>query len=107
VAPLPGSLLADCLQSGKPTMADFGEGWCKPCQQMEPILHECARDYAGRANIVYVDMAAYPQIAKQYGIRIMPTQVFFGTDGKEASRHIGVMSKEDIARRLSRLGVQQ
>lgn len=106
-APLPGSSLADCLKSGRPTMADFGKRACVPCKQMEPILKQAARDYRGKANIVFVDLEAYPQLAREYLIRIMPTQIFFDADGKEVDSHMGYMGLDEIERQLASLGVRK
>ena|GEM_PF-1998248 len=107
VEPLPGSKLAECLQNGRPTMADFGAGWCRPCKQMEPALAQAAAKYAGKADILYVDVGQYGSLARQYGIRLIPTQIFFDSEGKEVSRNTGVFPIESIDRQFAELGVQQ
>jgi thioredoxin 1 len=104
--PLPATELAAAVSSGRPTMADFGKGWCKPCQAMVSVLAQAAHDYQGKANIVYVDMEAYPAIAAAYRINVMPTQIFFDAAGKEVARHIGYMPNEDIDRELAKAGVK-
>ena len=105
--PLPGSKLKDCLKNGLPTMADFGMGTCKPCKAMEPILKQAAQDYWGRANIVFVELDKYPDLGRQYGIRVMPTQVFFDSSGELVDSHMGYMERQEIDRRLAALGVKQ
>lgn len=105
--PLPGSTLKDCLKSGKPTMADFGMGTCKPCQAMEPILKEAAQDYWGRANIVFVELDKYPGLAREYQIMVMPTQIFFDAAGRQVDFHMGFMDRAEIDRRLAALGVKR
>ena len=105
--PLPGSKLADCLKSGRPTLADFGKGWCLPCKMMVPVLKQAAQDYWGKANIVFVDMEEYVDLAGQYRIAVMPTQIFFDTKGKEVTRRMGYMDRQEIDRQLSALGVKQ
>ena len=107
VEPLPGSKLAECLRNGRPTMADFGAGWCRPCKQMDPVLAEAAAKYAGKADILYVDTDEYGSLARQYGIRLIPTQIFFDSEGKEVSRNTGVFPIDDIDRQFADLGVQQ
>ncbi len=104
--PLSGSQFAECLQNGRPTMADFGAGWCRACKHMEPILAEAAAKYADRADIVYVDTDDYSAIAKQYGIRLIPTQIFFDSQGKEAFRNIGLFPIEKIDQQFTKLGLQ-
>ena len=105
--PLPGSALADCLKSGRPTMADFGRTWCKPCKAMVPILKQAAQDYRGEANIVFVDLGKYAKEARHYGIKAMPTQIFFDARGKEAARHVGFLGTEGIDSRLKELGAEK
>ena len=107
VAPLPGSKLKEALASGQPTMADFGAGWCQPCKMMDPVLKDVARKYQGKANIVYVDTDKFPQIARDYKIRAIPTQIFFDVSGKEVNRHMGYWPIEDIARALAAAGVSE
>ena len=107
VEPLPGSKLKDALSSGQPTMADFGAGWCQPCKMMEPVLKEAARKYQGKANIVYVDTDKFPQIARSYKIRAIPTQIFFDAKGEKVSEHIGYWPIENVARALAAAGVSE
>ena len=105
--PLPGSRLAECLISGRPTMADFGRTWCKPCKAMVPILKQAAKDYQGKANILFVDLGKYAKLGRNYRIRAMPTQIFFDAQGNEVGRHMGYMGSKDIERRLAELGVEK
>ena len=104
--PLPGSTFVQCLNSGVPTMADFGAGWCRACQDMEPIVEQAAVRYAGKANIVYVDTDDYGDVARSYRISAIPTQIFFDSMGHESSRHIGILPIEGIDARFAALGVK-
>jgi len=103
---LPGSKFVDSLNSGKPTMADFGAGWCEACKKMEPVLHESAKRFKGKANVVFVDTDDYASIAKGYSISTIPTQIYFDSKGKEAARHMGYMPIEDVAAQLEALGAK-
>jgi len=107
VEPLPGSKLAECLKSGRPTMADFGAGWCRACKLMEPVLVQAATKYEGRANVVYVDTDKYSQVARSYRIASIPTQIFFDAKGEKVSQHIGYWPIEDVARALAAAGVTE
>ena len=107
VAPLPSSKLAECLKSGRPTMADFGAGWCSPCRRMEPVLVEAATKYQGKANVVYVDTDKYANVARSYRIVSIPTQIFFDAKGEKVSQHIGYWSIEDVGRALAAAGVAE
>ena len=103
--PLPGSQFADCLNSGRPTIADFGAGWCKPCKMMEPVLKQAAGKHEGKLNIVFVNTDEYPQVAKEYGIRAIPTQVFLDKKGKEVGRHMGYYPLAEFEADMRRFGV--
>jgi thioredoxin 1 len=105
--PLPGSQLEACLRSGRPTVADFGRGWCVPCKMMVPVLKRAAQDYWGKANIVFVELDEYAALGRKHRIVAMPTQIFFSAKGKEVSRHMGYMGTEDIERKLAALGVKK
>lgn len=105
IEPLPGPKLANALASGQPTMADFGAGWCQACKMMDPVLRQAAQKYEGRANIVYVDTDKFPQMARSYKIRAIPTQIFFDSSGKEVNRHMGYWPIEEVDKQLAALGV--
>ena len=107
IEPLPGSKLAECLKSGRPTMADFGAGWCQACKLMEPVLVEAATKYEGKANIVYVDTDKHPDLARSYRIASIPTQIFFDAKGEKVSQHIGYWPIEEVARALAAAGVAE
>ena len=104
---LPGSELGKCLKSGLPTLAEFGKGTCKVCQAMEPVLRKAAEDYAGKANIVSVELDEYAGLGQIFKIAAMPTQVFFDAKGKEVTRHMGGLSREEIDGQLAALGAKR
>jgi len=106
VGPRPGSDLGLCRRSGRPTLADFGAGTCEQCEKQAPVLERAARDYQGEANVVYVDVAVYPAIAQNFGVKAIPTQIFFDAKGDEVSRHLGYYPPEKIAAEFARLGVK-
>ncbi|MEW6720558.1 MAG: thioredoxin family protein [Thermodesulfobacteriota bacterium] len=96
-APSPGT--------GRVTMLDLGAEECVPCKLMAPILEEVKAEYAGKADIVFIDVWKEPEQAKKYGIKAIPTQIFFDARGREAFRNTGVMDKKRIVDALARLGV--
>lgn len=103
--PLPGSKFADSLESGRPTMADFGAGWCQACKLMEPVLKIAAVKYEGKVNILFVDTDEYGPLAKQHRIAAIPTQIFFDVKGKEVGRHVGYYPIEELDAQLKSLGL--
>ena len=58
-------------------MIDLGATECIPCKMMAPVIEELKKDYAGRACIIFLDVWKDPAQAKKYGIRAIPTQIFF------------------------------
>jgi thioredoxin 1 len=91
---------------GMVTMVDLGAKKCIPCKMMAPILEKLEKEYAGRAAIVFLDVWEDKAPAKRFGIRTIPTQIFFDKDGREAYRHEGFLSEEEIVRRLKDMGVK-
>ena len=88
-----------------PKLVDLGAGKCIPCKMMAPILEELKKEYAGRFDVNFIDVWLNPEAGKQYGISIIPTQIFYNADGKELFRHQGFFSKEDILKKWKELGV--
>jgi len=91
--------------AGRVTLLDLGAGKCIPCKMMAPILEELEKEYAGRADIIFIDVWENPEQARKYGIRAIPTQIFFDANGREVHRHTGFMDKKSIVEILTRLGV--
>ena len=89
-----------------PRLVDLGAGKCIPCKQMKPILEELTRDYAGQLETVFIDVWENRNEGTRYGIRIIPTQIFFTADGRERFRHEGFMAKKDILAKWRELGVE-
>jgi thioredoxin 1 len=92
--------------TGRVTMIDLGATECIPCKMMAPILEELKAEYAGKADIVFIDVWKNREQAQKYGIRAIPTQIFFDRDGREVYRHTGFMDKKSIVERLRHLGVE-
>jgi len=88
-----------------PRLVDLGADKCIPCKMMAPILEELKKDYAGTINVKFIDVWKEPDRAKEYGITIIPTQIFFDASGKELFRHEGFFSKEDILGKWKEFGI--
>ena len=91
---------------GMVTMVDLGARTCIPCKMMEPILERLEREYRGRAAIVFIDISANRDYARRFGIRAIPTQIFFDKEGREVYRHMGFMAEKDIVAQLRKMGVE-
>ena len=88
-----------------PRLVDLGAGKCIPCKMMAPILEELKENYSGIFDVEFIDVRENPDAGKKYGIKIIPTQIFYDVSGKELFRHEGFFSKEDILAKWKEFGV--
>jgi len=95
----------DVPTKGIVTMLDLGANVCIPCKMMAPILKKMEKKYDGKAAIIFIDVWKYRDQAKRFGIRLIPTQLFFDAKGKEVYRHEGFMSAAAIVAQLEKMGV--
>jgi thioredoxin 1 len=91
---------------GMVTMIDLGAKKCIPCKMMAPIMEKLEKKYDGKAAIVFIDVWENPEQARRFGIRGIPTQIFYDANGKEVTRHVGFMPEDAIVQALSQLGVK-
>jgi thioredoxin 1 len=89
---------------GLPRLVDVGADQCIPCKAMAPILASLRVDYAGRFEVVFVDVWKDPAAGRPYRVYMIPTQIFFDGAGRELHRHQGFISREDILATWRRLG---
>jgi thioredoxin 1 len=89
-----------------PRLVDLGAGKCIPCKMMKPILDELTKEYAGQFDVVFIDVWERREEGERYGIRLIPTQIFYGAAGKELFRHEGFFAKKDILTKWKELGVE-
>jgi len=73
---------------------------------MKPILDDLSTEYQGRMNVVIVSVDDYRDLTNQHGIMAIPTQIFFDSSGKEITRHIGFLPKEEIIAQLNKMGIK-
>ena len=100
------AIAADVPVKGMVTMVDLGAKACIPCKMMTPILEKLEKEYAGRAAVIFFDVWKDMAPAKRFGIRAIPTQIFFDKDGKEVYRHEGFLSEKEIVDRFKDMGVK-
>lgn len=88
----------------KPKLLELGSHKCIPCKMMEPILADLKKNYADKLEVEFIDVWKVRSASRKYGIRVIPTQIFFSPDGKELFRHRGFMPKKDILAKWKELG---
>jgi len=85
------------LQSDLPVLVDFWAPWCGPCKAVSPVIDELAEAYAGKINVVKVNIDEDVALSDTYDVQSIPTIVFF-RDGQEVSRSSGVKTKLQFQR---------
>jgi thioredoxin 1 len=88
-----------------PRFLDLGSVSCIPCKMMAPIIEGLQKEYAGILRVEFIDVKENPDAGSLYGIRLIPTQIFFDASGTELFRHEGFFAKEDILAKWKELGV--
>lgn len=88
-----------------PRLVDLGADKCTSCRAMLPVLDQLRAEYAGRLDVQFIDVWKQPQAAEPFMVRLIPTQIFIGGDGRELARHEGFISKADIVAQWKALGV--
>ena len=87
-----------------PRLVDVGADKCIPCKMMAPILEELKAEYTGRMDVMFVDAWKNPEEAEMYGVQMIPTQIFYNTEGRELFRRTGFIGKADILAKWLELG---
>ena len=90
---------------GLVNLIDLGADSCLPCKMMAPIMIKLEKNYKGKAAIIFIDVWKFPDQAKRFGVRAIPTQIFYDKTGKEIYRHMGFMSEGQIVHQLKKMGV--
>lgn len=98
--------VTDSVGLNLPTMLEMGSEGCIPCEKMKPIMAQLTEEHGDLIQIEFHDVRENQDIARQYGIRLIPTQVFLREDGTEYFRHEGFFPKEDIEQIFRDMGVK-
>jgi thioredoxin 1 len=88
------------VKSNIPVIVDFWAEWCGPCRMIAPIVEELSNEYSGKALVVKCDVDTSPGVASKYGIRNIPTVLFF-KDGKIADKQVGAVPKSNFVTKLN------
>ena len=90
------------INSDIPVLVDFWAEWCGPCRMISPIIEEIGEQYKGKALVVKCDVDSSPNVAAKYGIRNIPTVLFF-KEGKIADKQVGAVPKNSFLTKLNAL----
>ena len=92
----------ELLNSGKPLVIDFWAEWCGPCRMVAPIIEELAEEYGDRVLIGKMDVDKNDEVCSQFGIRNIPTILFF-KNGQLVDKQVGAAQKAALAAKIDAL----
>lgn len=94
--------LKQAIESGKPVVVDFWATWCGPCRMIAPIVEELAAQYEGQVTIGKYDVDEGTDMAVEYGVRNIPTLLFF-KDGQLVDRNVGSTTRDALEAKVKAL----
>lgn len=92
----------ELISGSLPVLVDFWATWCGPCKVLSPTVDEIAEEYSSKAVVVKCNVDDCEDTAGKYGIRNIPTLLFF-KDGNVVERMVGVVPKEQITKIIDSL----
>jgi thioredoxin 1 len=89
------------------TFVELGATWCTPCKLMQPVMRTLENRYGEQLKVIFYNVSTPKErvYAKQYGIRLIPTQVFLDESGREFFRHEGFFPESEIDKLLKQRGM--
>lgn len=90
------------LKSDKPALIDFWAEWCGPCRMIGPLVEELSTEYADKAVIAKLNVDENPEVCSKYGIRNIPTILFF-KGGEVVDKQVGAVPKNTLAQKIDNI----
>ncbi len=90
------------LNSDIPVILDLWAEWCGPCRMIGPIIEEMSGEYEGKAKMVKMDIDSNPATPVKFGIRNIPTVLFF-KGGEVVDKQVGAVPKSVFIEKLEKL----
>jgi thioredoxin 1 len=96
------SNFSELMATDKPVVIDFWATWCGPCRMVGPIIEELAGEYDGRVVIGKCDVDENTDLPEQFGIRNIPTVMFF-KNGQLVDKQVGSAPKPTYVAKIEAL----
>lgn len=92
----------ETINQDKLVVVDFWAAWCGPCRMMEPVLEEIESELTADVEIAKLNVDGYPEYAMKYGVRNIPTMLFF-KNGEVIDKTVGAVTKNTINAKIEQL----
>ncbi|MCD4787802.1 MAG: thioredoxin [Desulfobacterales bacterium PC51MH44] len=93
---------AEVLKSDKPVLIDFWAPWCGPCRAISPLVEQLAGEFGDKIKFVKCNVDDNPISPGKYGIRSIPTLMFF-KDGNVVDQVIGIVAKSKLEEVINKI----
>jgi thioredoxin 1 len=97
--------LAKAKKEGKAVMLELGSVGCIPCDKMKPVMEKLRVTYAGKLDVIFIDVKKDRDTGDRFDAFFLPTQVFLDKEGKEFHRHYGFYAYDEITPVLKKQGL--
>ena len=92
----------EVLKAEKPVLVDFWAPWCGPCKAIGPVIEELAGAFGDKIKIVKCNIDNNPSIPSKYGIKAIPTLIFF-KEGNVVDQITGLVGKSKLEETIKKI----
>jgi len=92
----------EVLGARRPVVVQFWAGWSEPSKAMTPLLESVAEDDAAPVKVGRVNVEFHEDLAEDYGVRCVPTVMFFNQGGLQ-DEIVGRASEQEVRAKLEQL----